>query len=381
MKILFWVARSKKDASGKAPIYCRITINGQRAEIATGIIVKPIDFDTAKKRVKNNALADDYNKSLEKLTYTLNRIYFDQTYAGTSPNASHIKDLYTNKISRISSLSRIMIEFINERFDLNNNERQKNQDTRYMRAVNDALINTGQKHVPIDNCNHLFYDRITNYLYHVKEYSVAYMRKIIGFLRGSLMYAYNRGFTSKFPISYSIQFKETKEIVFLTEAEVNKIALHSFAEKHLQRVADCFLVQCYTGLAYADLKNLDANNIHIETDGLWIQINRQKVKTAQCTIPVLKNVKELLYKYNYKMPVISNQKYNAALKTIGKELNLRKNLTTHVGRKTFGTLLLNKDVPIETVSALLGHSNIRTTQRHYAKVLHTKVAKDLRLVM
>lgn len=86
-------------------------------------------------------------------------------------------------------------------------------------------------------------------------------------------------------------------------------------------------------------------------------------------------------KYNFDLPVFSNQKYNAALKKIATEVGIRKNLTSHVGRKTYGTLLLNKDVPIETVSNLLFHSSIRTTQKHYAKVLHMKTARDIRLVL
>lgn len=98
-------------------------------------------------------------------------------------------------------------------------------------------------------------------------------------------------------------------------------------------------------------------------------------------IPVIGKVWSILKKYNFVLPVYSNQKYNSALKKIAAEVGIRKKLTSHVGRKTYGTLLLNKDVPIETVSNLLGHSSIRTTQKHYAKVLHMKIARDVRLVL
>ncbi len=182
------------------------------------------------------------------------------------------------------------------------------------------------------------------------------------------------------PIDYTVPFREKPEFIYLTEREVDKIRNHRFSEERLQRIADCFMVQCFTGLAYVDLKKLDAGNIVIESDGLWLNINRQKVQTSEMVVPILKNVKDLLLKYNFKLPVISNQKYNAALKEIAKEVGINKKLTSHVGRKTFGTLLLNKDVPIETVSRILGHADVKTTQRHYAKVLHMKIAKDLRLI-
>ncbi|MBN1184321.1 MAG: integrase catalytic domain-containing protein, partial [Bacteroidales bacterium] len=131
-----------------------------------------------------------------------------------------------------------------------------------------------------------------------------------------------------------------------------------------------------------DLIRLNASNLIKDNDGLlWINITRQKVEGAECVIPVIGKVWKILAKYNFSLPSFSNQKYNAALKKIASEVGIRKKLTTHVGRKTYGTILLNKDVPIETVSNLLGHSNIRTTQKHYAKVLHMKIARDIRFII
>ncbi|MCF6241280.1 MAG: site-specific integrase [Bacteroidales bacterium] len=250
---------------------------------------------------------------------------------------------------------------------------------RYLEILKEFLKN---KNIAdnINNCDAYFFESLISYLRHSKNYRVKYIRKIVEFVRATVKYAYEKGYTDKPPVSYKIPFKDETEITYLTEYEIEKLEKHRFVEPHLQRIADCFLVQCYTGLAYADLKKLSANNIKIEKDGFWIDINRQKVKSAKTLVPVLKSAKKLLLKYNYRLPVISNQRYNSGLKQIAAELHINKRLTTHVGRKTFGTLLLNKDVPIETVSKLLGHSNITVTQQYYANVLHMKVAKDLRLM-
>ncbi|MCG8309901.1 MAG: DUF3435 domain-containing protein [Cytophagales bacterium] len=84
-------------------------------------------------------------------------------------------------------------------------------------------------------------------------------------------------------------------------------------------------------------------------------------------------------KYNNELPKISNQKYNSYLKEIADIVGIEKHLTTHVARKTFGMLLLNDyDVPLETVSVILGHSSIATTQHHYTKVLQKKIARDMK---
>jgi integrase/recombinase XerD len=382
MRVLFWIARNKINNNGLCPIYARVTINGKRCEIATNVAVKPIEFDNTKKKVKSlNPFYNQYNKALDKLAYTLNRIYIDQTFTGNNPTPSEIKDIYTNKLTRITELAPLMADYAIEKFKQNKSERIFKLNNRYIAAINKALNVCLIKKISIDDCNALFYDKITNCFYHKMQYSASYIRKITGFIKSALTYAYNRGFTSRFPISYKVSFANAQNIVYLTDAEIKQLAEHRFNDNRLQKVSDCFLVQCYTGLSYIDLKNLSADNIIVDNNHVWINIRRQKVQTSECVIPVLSNIKDLLHKYNYKLPVISNQQYNKALKEIGNQLQLSKNLTTHVGRKTFATLLLNKNVPIETVSALLGHSNTRITQKHYAKVLNMKIVKDLQMYL
>ncbi len=383
MKILYLLKKSKKNKKGEFPLYCRITINGKRSEIATGIFLKQKDFEQKKQRIKNNhPLSDIYNKFIQQLTYKLIAIYHNELFSGNNPSAAEIKSLYKNKrIVQRSKLLELMRLFSEKQFNISKNTARYKRNKHFTELTKEALKSVYKENISADDCQYSCMDELVYYLRKKKGFSAGYIKKIVQLIKASVKFGYNNGYAQKLPVNYKIPFTDNTEIIYLTEREVEKISKYKFPQARLQRVADCFLVQCFTGLAYIDLKRLSTHNIEFDESGQWININRQKVQSAKMLVPVLKNVKELLEKYNYKMPVISNQRYNLALKEVAREVGIHKNISSHVGRKTFGTLLLNKDVPIETVSRLLGHSNVAVTQKHYAVVLHKKIAKDLRLIL
>lgn len=146
-------------------------------------------------------------------------------------------------------------------------------------------------------------------------------------------------------------------------------------EKFLTRVKD-FSKACYTGLAYVDAKNFDFEKSVIEKNGKkWVFYNRQK-SHIPATVPFFKEAEHILKKYNMRLPIISNQKYNFYLKSIGEIVGLKKILTTHIGRKTAGSLWLDSGFTMEVVSKMLGHSSITTTQRYYAQVQTTRITRE-----
>jgi integrase len=140
---------------------------------------------------------------------------------------------------------------------------------------------------------------------------------------------------------------------------------------------------CFTGLAYIDVAGLTQDNIRKSFDGnLWIMTKRQKTNT-DVNVPLLDIPKIILKKYKGKLPngkilpIISNQKLNAYLKEIADVCGIKKNLTFHLARHTFATTTtLSKGVPIETVSKMLGHTNIETTQI-YARITNSKIGSDM----
>jgi site-specific recombinase XerD len=181
---------------------------------------------------------------------------------------------------------------------------------------------------------------------------------------------------------------KVKEVIreFLTETEIEELINKEFVSERLELVRDIFVFSCFTGLAYIDVKQLTQDNISLGIDGdKWIFKNRQKTDTTS-KIPLLPTAQEIIDKYaeypvckNEKrlLPILSNQKMNAYLKEIADVCGIKKDLTFHIARHTFATTVtLSNGVPIETVSKMLGHTNLKTTQ-HYAKILDKKISNDM----
>ena len=188
--------------------------------------------------------------------------------------------------------------------------------------------------------------------------------------------------------NYKAKVKEV-ERVYLTEKELQDIIEKDLENDRLSLVRDIFLFSCFTGLAYVDVKNLTKSHVSLGIDGeKWIFTHRQKTESAS-KIPILPVSQTIIDKYENHpqaignerlLPILSNQKMNAYLKEIAGICKIDKELTFHIARHTFATTVtLTNGVPIESVSKMLGHKNLRTTQ-HYAKVLDRKVSDDMKIL-
>jgi site-specific recombinase XerD len=177
--------------------------------------------------------------------------------------------------------------------------------------------------------------------------------------------------------------------VYLTEEEIQTIINKDFKIERVAMVRDIFVFSCFTGLAYIDVKQLTKNNISLGIDGdKWIFKNRQKTDTTS-KIPLLPMAQEIINKYENHpvcinedrlLPILSNQKMNAYLKEIADVCGIKKELTFHIARHTFATTItLSNGVPLETVSKMLGHTSLKTTQ-HYAKILDKKISEDMMIL-
>ena len=173
-------------------------------------------------------------------------------------------------------------------------------------------------------------------------------------------------------------------IDFLTKEELDRIVSIDLKDPDLDRKRNIFLFACYTGLAYIDLVQLNGSNIIQDVNGSWyIRKNRQKTG-EESIIPLLPAAERILRKYcssenlrDFHWFISTNQKMNFGLKTIGKKCGIQKPLHMHLARHTFATTVtLSNGVPIESVSKMLGHSNIKITQ-HYAKVVASKIKSDM----
>ena len=180
---------------------------------------------------------------------------------------------------------------------------------------------------------------------------------------------------------FRIHFERTNR-VYLLQDELQR--LHEVKlNNSLSKMRDVFLFACYTGLSYTDISKLIKKNLKKGNDDLmWIYIKRNKTNIPS-NIPLLPpavlliKVYKKLYNGKTLFPIISNQKINKGLKRISALCGFNKKLTFHSARHTFATTVtLTNGVPIETVSKMLGHNNIKTTQI-YARVIDAKVSQDM----
>ena len=169
---------------------------------------------------------------------------------------------------------------------------------------------------------------------------------------------------------------------FLTDEEVLQIVNKELNIPRLKLVRDIFIFSCFTGLAYIDVANLTPDNIVMLGGKEWIMTKRQKT-SVETNVLLLDIPKRIISKYSHQtyrdgklFPILSNQKTNSYLKEIADICGIKKNLTFHLARHTFATMSLSKGVPIESVSKMLGHTNIRTTQI-YARITNKKIEYDM----
>jgi site-specific recombinase XerD len=186
-------------------------------------------------------------------------------------------------------------------------------------------------------------------------------------------------------LAYRLKFEKVDRD-YLTKQELAKIEAKDFEMPRLELVKDLFIFSCYTGLSYIDVSNLKQENIVTGIDEeKWIVTSRQKTNTV-VKMPILPKALAVLEKYadhpksladRTLIPTFSNQKLNSYLKEIADLCGIKKHLTFHTARHTFATTVtLSNGVPIESVSKMLGHTKLATTQI-YARVLETKLSDDM----
>ena len=162
---------------------------------------------------------------------------------------------------------------------------------------------------------------------------------------------------------------------FLTVDEVEAIEQAEMPTESLERVKDLFLFQCYTGLAYADLMRFDMSKA-VKGEKYYLVTDDRKKTGEGYTVVLMEKAMDILKKYDYKLPKMTCEQYNMRLKIMADACGIEKPIASHFGRRTCGMLLLNYGFPIEIVSKVLGHSNIKTTQQAYAKILDRTVENE-----
>lgn len=380
LKIRFIIYKSRINSEGNSPIYCRLTHEGERKSFATGFFTKSKFWNSKSQRSEQDEII---NQNLEVIKRKLEEIELYLKIKNDDFDVDSILAMFHNKPKENS---RTLISFYKEFLD-----RQK------------ALIGKDLKQVTWNKYSYI-YDHLQEFLnknsiskLKLKDLKLKLLfdfehflkteknnkqitvNKTIQRLRKVIKQAQIDGIIDNDPfLGYKVK-KVKNEIVYLKKEELKNLEEHSFASHRLSKVRDCFVLCCYTGLAYNEMSRLESKHIQVNGGVKWIIIKRTKTqKTLE--IPLLAKAETIISSYTneeeLQLPIVSNQRFNSYLKEISAIVGIDKRLTHHVARKTFATtVLLENKIPIEIVSHVLGHSNVKVTQDHYGRILSSSVAK------
>ena len=389
--LLFFIKKNKIRTNGTAPIYLRITIDGKAAEIAAKRYIDPKKWDNkAHKAVGNSQEAkilNAYFKTLEQQVYDFHYLMLKEEDFVTAESLK-------SKLLGTDVTTRMLIPIFQEHNDkveaLVGKDFAPGTLERYKTSLKHTqeFLNWKYKVSDIDitKIDHVFIMDYDFWLRSVRKCANNTAVKYIKNFKKIIRLCMANGWLSKDPfLGYKAKLKVV-ERPYLTKEEIQAIYEKEFASDRLNQVRDFFIFSCFTGLAYVDVKQLSKSNINIGIDGdQWIFTRRQKTDTST-RVPLLPLARELVLKYenhpqcvnsDVLFPILSNQKMNSYLKEIASICGINKELTFHIARHTFATTVtLSNGVPIESVSKMLGHTNIKTTQ-HYAKILDKKVSEDM----
>ena len=394
VSILFYAKKAKAAANGLVPIYTRITINGKRIELSTNRFVEISKWSTEAGKIKGSSEeARSINNHLDLLKSQIRDAEMELIHKKIALTTETIKSKLLGVDERARMLVPIFQYHNNKIKELVGKEYAPGTLERYTTSLKHTIEFMQWKYnisdIDITKIDHAF---ITDYEFWLRSVrncanntAVKYLKNFNKIIKLCLA----NDWLDKNPFAnYKSKVKEV-ERVYLTEAEIQSIIEKDFKTERLSLVRDIFLFSCFTGLAYIDVKNLTKAHVSYGIDGeKWIFTHRQKTESAS-KIPILPVTQMIIDKYENHpqcinedklLPILSNQKMNAYLKEIAGVCEIEKELTFHIARHTFATTVtLTNGVPIESVSKMLGHKNLRTTQ-HYAKVLDRKVSDDMKIL-
>jgi len=356
-------------------IYLRITVNRKKAEISTKRTVNPKKWDAKSQKAKGEPELNSYLINIEN---EVTKIHSKLINDGKEATAKIIKDIYLGKDEKSITLICYLDDHIREIAQLTSQYKPttiKRYET-IQRHLEEFLATAGNESVKLNSIDLKLISQFDYFLKTKKQISTNTAAKYLTLLKGVFLKALRYEIIERNPF-VNFVFKTTQVTKeFLTKEELEKLEGLKIENASLNNVRDTFILSAYTGLRFSDAFELKATDLKRENDGqYWISI-KKIIKTGKpLRIPVLDKALKFIDKHKkYSeitgrlMPMISNQKTNAYLKVLADLAGIEKKLTHHCARHTYATTVaLSNNVPIEVVSNLLGHSNLKSTQI-YAKI-------------
>ena len=386
-RVVFYLRSNYVNKEGKTSVMLRIYLNNERLSLgSTGISVKSSQWDKEKERIKGRTTeALNTNLQLDNIASGLQSI-FRRIEMSDVVSLERIKSEFLGKKEEIDTLMQL--------FEKHNGDVAKQVGV----SVGKATL---QKY---NVCKRHFSEflekqykrtdlKLTELTYVVIREFDLYLRTEVGqnpntatktmkTFKTITLLGQKMGVLLHDPFMNHRFHIEPVNRGFLTDEEILCIAHKQINIPRLELIRDIFIFSCFTGLAYIDVSNLTPDHIVTLGDKQWIMTQRQKT-SVETNVLLLDIPKAIIAKYGGKtyrngklFPMLTNQKTNSYLKEIADICGIKKNLTFHLARHTFATMSLSKGVPMESVSKMLGHTNIRTTQI-YARITNKKIEHDM----
>ena len=392
--ILIYPRKREKSQSGSVPLYLRITVDSSRSEFSLKRKIDPEKWLSAGGRVQGSDPATrQLNQYLDELRTRIYAIHGKLVLKGKPFTAEAIKNKLFNANKKYKGLLEIYDQHNQQIEQVLGTDFSYGAYRRHVRTRDHLAAFIKEEYdaidIPIREVKLKF---ITGFEFYLKSKKVGNQNTVTKYivnLKKLIRIAFANNWINKDPFIYWKASWKPVERECLTQKELRTLMEKKFPVVRLEQVKDTFLFCCFTGLAYVDVQKLTNEHIVLGMEGdRWIKIKRSKTATLS-SIPLLPMAEKILEKYKdhadeaenaLLLPIISNQKMNAYLKEIADVCGIKKKLTFHLSRHTFATTVtLSNGVPIESVSKMLGHRSLKTTQI-YAKVIDKKLRADMEVV-
>lgn len=391
-----FIARTGKADQEQAMIFARITVNGQKTELSLKTTIETKSWNQAKQCVKSGKDARAINNYIEQIRFRLTECYRQVQLDQKELSPQAIKNAFLGiGHEPEKTLGMLMAYHSTHMKTILAWGTMKNYGATEKYIKKFLLHKFGHADIALSKLNFQF---ITEFELFLRQHKPIDHQKPLG--NNGLMKHMERlkkiarlgekmQWLAAFPFSnYQLKFHPVDRD-YLTADELAILEEKNFDLPRMQWVKDLFVFSCYTGLAYIDVMGLSSNSVTLGIDGEnWIRTARKKTDTP-VYVPLLPRAVEIIQRYRDDVraqakgtlfPTISNQKLNSYLKEIADVCGIKKNLTFHIARHTFATTVtLSNGVPIETVSKMLGHTKIATTQV-YARVIERKISDDMKML-
>ncbi len=364
------VIHNRRKSDGPAPVHIEVYISRtKRIYFHTGITIESSYWDGVSRSVKGHQRSIAFNHTIKQM---LQKIYDYETKCVLLQKKITPDGLRQHIGKKVETMS--FNDFMRDQVELDKKRLALSTYKSHLSIVT-RLNEFGT--ILMDEFNRETIARYHNhFLSTMKQSTTAKPHKVI---RKYVIRAVDLGYMKDNPYRQFKVPRERNRIIHLTTHELNQIRKYKGIDR-LQAVRDMFLFQCLTGMAYIDMQQLKPADILQHGKMRYIEKHRYKVDRVPQLIPLMPEAERILKRYQGSdscFPVISNQKMNAYLKEIAIIRKVDKPLTTHVARHTFATLMLEKGMPLEAISNMLGHASIKQTSI-YAKIVISKIQNDMK---